>query len=62
MNIYRQKCGLDADKVTVEKYDENILRVNEDGRLIPVGEGMSIVGIEYEGLRREICIKVLPEN
>ena len=62
MNIYRQKYGLDADKVTVEKYDENILRVDEDGNLIPVGEGMSIVGIGYEGLRREICIKVLPEN
>ena len=62
MNVYRQKSPLSADEVKIEKYDRQMLKVNEDNRLVPLREGMSIVGVEYNGLRRDICIRIIPED
>ena len=60
MNTRRQKSGISADKIRIEKYDSDILELNENNRLVPVREGVTTVGVEYKGLRRDICIRVLP--
>jgi hypothetical protein len=62
MSVFRIKSSINADKIRFEKYDHDILKVNENNQLIPIREGMSIVGIEYEGLRRDICVRVMPEE
>lgn len=61
MDKYRRKSLL-QEKVYVEKYDHNILEMNEDGELVPLREGVTTVGLEYNGLRRDICVRVLPED
>ncbi|MCR5686634.1 MAG: exo-alpha-sialidase [Lachnospiraceae bacterium] len=62
MNTYRQKTRISTEEVKIEKYDRDFFKLSEDGRLVPVREGMSIVGLEYNGLRRDICICVLPDD
>ena len=62
MNSRRQKSGLDADKVRIEKYDTNILELSDNNRLVPVREGITTVGVEYKGLRRDIRVRILPDN
>ena len=62
MNEFRQKTGISADEVRIEKYDPHILKLTDNGRLIPIREGVSTVGVEYNGLRREICIIVTPDE
>ncbi len=62
MNIYRQKSSISADEVTITDYDHDMFKMSDDNRLIPIKEGMSIVKVEHEGLRRDICIGVIPED
>lgn len=62
MNIYRQKSAINASDVNIEKYDRNVLELKDDNRLVPIREGVTTVGVEYKGLRREICVIVLPET
>lgn len=62
MDIYRRKSSISYEKVKIEKYDPEILKLGDDNRLIALKEGMSIVGIEYEGLRRDICIRVVADG
>ncbi|MCR5591603.1 MAG: hypothetical protein K6F73_08715 [Lachnospiraceae bacterium] len=62
MDSYRRKSRIDADDVKIEKYDETFLKVNEDNTLEPLRSGQSIVRVEYGGLRRDICIRVLPDD
>lgn len=62
MNIYRQKSAVSHDEIKIEKYDRNMLKVNENNQLVPIREGMSIVKVEYNGLRRDVCVRVVPEE
>ena len=62
MNTHRGKSGISASEVNIIKYDESMLSLSEDGTLIPVREGVCTVGVEYNGLRRDICIRVLPDE
>ena len=61
MDPYRRKSLL-QDRVNAERYDHNILEMTEDGELVPIREGITTVGLEYNGLRRDICIRVLSED
>lgn len=61
MNSYRGKSGISANEIRIEKYDESMLSVSEDGRLVPVREGVCTATVGYKGLRRDICIRVLPD-
>lgn len=56
---YRNERAISAGDVHIEKYDDSILSLSGNNRLTPVGEGMSIVTVEYQGLRRDICVCVL---
>ena len=62
MNIYRQKSAVDHNDVKIEKYDRNMLKVNDNNQLVPIREGMSIVKVEYKGLRRDVCVRIVPEE
>ena len=62
MNSYRKKSRISPEEITIEKYDSSCLKVTEDNRLEPLREGMFIVGVEYNGLRRDICVRVLPDD
>jgi len=62
INEYRNKAGVSPKEVTVEKYDRNVIKVTDDGQFIPIREGVTTVGVEYNGLRRDICIRVLPDE
>ena len=46
--------------IKVEDYDSNVLSVNSSGEITPKAEGMSLVRIEHNGLRRDICLCVMP--
>ena len=59
---YRNEQAVSTGEVHIEKYDDRILRLSGNNRLTPIGEGMSIVSLEYQGLRRDICICVLNEG
>lgn len=59
---YRDERSIDARDINIEKYDDRVLRLTDNGRLSPVAEGMSIVTVEYGGLRRDICVCVLNEG
>ncbi|MCR4807897.1 MAG: Ig-like domain-containing protein, partial [Lachnospiraceae bacterium] len=58
---YRNETRIDPSQVKIERYDDTVLRLSEGGRLSPIAEGMSIVSLEYMGLRRDICVCVLSE-
>ena len=62
MSVFRIRSSIDSSKINFERYDHDMLKVNENNQLVPLREGMSIVGIEYEGLRRDICIRVVPDD
>lgn len=62
MNEYRGKTRIDPDEVRIERYDKNILKLSDENRLIPIHEGVSIVRVEHNGLRREICVEVMPSE
>ena len=62
MNSYRKKSGISADEIRLVKYDKDILKMGNDNRLTAIREGMTTVGVEYKGLRREICVRVLPDD
>ena len=62
INGYRTRNAVSSSEVHIEKYDKDVIEVIGDGQLVPKREGMTIVGIEYNGLRRDICICVLPEE
>ncbi len=62
INQYRNRTAVSSKEITIEKYEPDVVRVTEDGQFIPLREGMTIVGIEYNGLRRDICIHVMPEE
>ena len=59
---YRNERSIDAGNINIEKYDDTVLELSDKGRLTPIGTGMSIVSIEYEGLRRDICVCVFGEG
>ena len=59
-NSFRRRSSISLKAVNIESYDHDILELTEDNRLIPLREGKSVVSIEYEGLRREIVVCVLP--
>ena len=58
---YRSKSRIGSEEVKIEKYDRNILELT-DGRLSAIKEGITTVRIEYKGLRRDICVRVLPDD
>ncbi len=62
MNVYRKKNAIASKDVRYEKYDRDILEINENNQIVPKREGMTIVKIEYKGLRRDICVRVIPED
>ena len=59
---YRNERSIDKSEIKIEKYDPEILMLTDDNSLIPIAEGMSIVGIEYRGIRRDIFVCVLPDK
>ena len=59
---YRNERRIRSREVNIMGYDENILKVSENGKLTPIAEGMSIVSLEYKGIRRDICVCVLGEG
>jgi hypothetical protein len=59
---YRSEKPVDKSEIKFEKYDPEILRISDDNRLVPIAEGMSVISIEYRGLRRDICVCVLPQG
>ncbi|MBR4573619.1 MAG: hypothetical protein IKO16_01800 [Lachnospiraceae bacterium] len=61
MNSYRKKTGISAEQIKIT-YDQGMLRLGEDNRLVPIKEGVSMVEIEYGGLRRQIRIRVLSDD
>lgn len=62
MNSYRKKSAISSDDITIEDYDHNILKLSDDNRLMPIHEGITTVTVAYKQLRREICVRVLPEE
>lgn len=62
MNVYRKKSAISADEVKIEKYDPRILNISDDGHLIAVHEGESVVRISHNGLRRDISIRVISDD
>ncbi len=62
MNSYRQKSSIGSDKIRIETYDHDYLEMADDNTLLPTREGVTTVGVEYKGLRREICVKILPDE
>ncbi len=62
MSVYRKKSAIDAAKVNIEKYDHDMLKVSDQNKLIPLREGVTTVGVEYNGLRRDICVRILPSE
>ena len=61
MDTYRRKSLL-KDPVVIKKYDHNILEISDDGNLVPIHEGITTVTVEYKGLQRDVCVRVLPED
>ncbi|MBR6158943.1 MAG: hypothetical protein IKQ40_01480 [Lachnospiraceae bacterium] len=59
MNGYKQKSQISAEDVTIENYDHEMFEISEENELIPLHEGVSNIRLEYNGLRREICVRVL---
>lgn len=59
MNCFRRKTQIDEREIHIENYDKRMFELSDDNRLIPVREGVSNVRVEYMGLRREICVRVL---
>ncbi|MCR4670482.1 MAG: glycoside hydrolase [Saccharofermentans sp.] len=59
---YRNERRIRSREVNIMGYDENILQLSENGKLIPIAEGMSIVSLEYKGIRRDVCVCVLGEG
>ena len=59
---YRNERRIRSSEVNIIGYDENILAVTQEGKLTPIAEGMSIVTLDYKGIRRDICVCVLGEG
>ena len=62
MNGYRTIRGVNTEDINIEKYDHTMFRLTDDNRLIPVQEGVSVIRVGYEGLRRNISIRVLSQE
>lgn len=62
MNSRRKRDRIDSDKVRIEKYDDTYLELSDDNKLVARREGIATVRVEYNGLRRDICVKVLSDN
>ena len=61
MNTYRQKSAISAEEISISS-DRKMLRLTDENTLIPLREGETMVGLEYNGLRREIRIRVVPAD
>ena len=48
--------------ITIEKYDPSVVSVNKDNEILPKNVGMTVITVEYEGLRRDISLGVLPSK
>lgn len=59
---FRRKSSISLKAINIEDYDHDILELNENNQLVPLREGRSVVTIEYEGLRREVVVCVLPQE
>lgn len=59
---YRNERFIGHSGINVYSYDENVVSVNGDNEIMPVAEGMSLVSIEHEGLRRDISLCVMPSK
>ncbi len=60
MNGFRKKDRIGAEDIIFEDYDHELLGVSENNLLVPLREGISNVRLNYRGLRREICVRILP--
>ena len=58
---YRSRSKISSEDVHIEDFDRNILDLS-DGKLVPIKEGITTVKLEYNGLRRDIRVRVLPED
>ena len=56
---FRNRRSISSAAINIETYDHEMLDVLENNRLMPLREGRSVVGIEYNGLRRDISINTL---
>lgn len=56
---YRNEWFIGRSDITIEKYDSSVVSVNSLNEITPKAEGMSIVTIEHNGLRRDICLCVM---
>ena len=61
MNSRRGRSGISAEEIKID-YDRHMVRLDEKNRLVPIREGITTVGVEYNGLRRQIRICVLPDD
>ena len=61
-DVHRNERDISRSEINIEKYDRDILTIDEDNNIIPKAEGMSLVTIEYEGLRRDICLCVFSDT
>jgi hypothetical protein len=59
---YRGERFIGKTGVSVESYDTSIVTANSAGEIIPKAEGMTVVTVAYSGLRRDICLCVMPSK
>ena len=59
---YRNERFIGLNAVMIEKYDSSVVSVNSSGEIIPGTAGMTLVTVEYDGLRRDISLSVLPKG
>lgn len=59
---YRNERFIGRSGVKIESYDSSVVSVNSSGEITPKAEGMSLVRIEYNGLRRDISLCVMPSK
>lgn len=59
MDSYRQRSAVSEEEITFD-FDLNMLRLTDENILEPLREGVTTVGVEYKGLRRQIRIRILP--
>ncbi|MBR4720033.1 MAG: hypothetical protein IKP31_07315, partial [Lachnospiraceae bacterium] len=57
---YRNERFIGRSGISVSNYDENVVSVNGQNEITPKSEGMSLVSIEHDGLRRDISLCVMP--
>ena len=57
---YKRRHAINNSDITIIDYDPEILSVDDDNWISPKVPGVSRVIIGYDGLWREICLRVLP--